>query len=189
MATSGALLESSTLQPSSSTWSSGRPLLYCGVRFVLYPALLLHLAALLQGLLCSHTAHSAACPTLCQTADVLMLVPSRDAVARARGGSGPQWTHLPISPSCNADMKRPAGIISEEALAEKEAAVSGEGLSPHASRVSLSARSVPGSEHASQRSLAVCRKSVELVADRDGAEHLEPCKVGLALEHLSYLLF
>jgi len=60
-----------------------------------------------------------------------------------------------------ADTKKPGGVISEEALKEKEAAVAGEGLSPQASRVSvagapLSSRSMAASTGGptSQRSMA-----------------------------------
>ncbi len=61
-----------------------------------------------------------------------------------------------------ADTKKPGGVISEEALREKEAAVAGEGLSPAASRVSvggapLSSRSMAastGGGPTSQRSMA-----------------------------------
>ena len=41
----------------------------------------------------------------------------------------------------NADTKQPGGVMSEEALAEKEAAVAGEGLSPMASRAQMSTHS------------------------------------------------
>jgi len=49
----------------------------------------------------------------------------------------------PSSEKCahRADTKQPGGVMSEEALAEKEAAVAGEGLSPMASRAHMSTHS------------------------------------------------
>ncbi len=86
-----------------------------------------------------------------------------------------------------ADTKKPGGVISEEALKEKEAAVAGEGLSPQASRVSvagapLSSRSMAASTGGptSQRSMAgaVHRVSLSSTSPVTSHRHLEVVSSG-----------